>query len=136
MVFLDQDAVIQACALVLSAAYAYCVFFGDAQAGQGFAGIQNGCAGAGYRLDIGPGGGGHRRQGLQEVQRRTLGGQQGAGIAVDFDQHTVGCDPVAFVDLPVEGASQVERLEAGVEPWPAGDHGGFAGDDAGAGGLR
>jgi len=136
VVFLDQDAVVQAHALILPAAHPHRVFLGDAQAGQGFSGIQNRRMGAAHGLDIGPGGGGHRRQGLQEIQRRAFGGQQRARIAVDVGQHVAGRHGVALVDPPLDGATEVERLETGVEPGPAGDHRGFAGDDAGAGGLH
>ncbi|ODV09824.1 MAG: hypothetical protein ABT22_12645 [Thiobacillus sp. SCN 64-317] len=92
--------------------------------------------GAAHRLDVGPGGGGHRRQRLQEIQRRAFGGQQRAGIAADVYQHAAGGDDVALVNPPVEDAGGVECAETGVEPRPAGDHGGLAADDAGAGGLR
>jgi hypothetical protein len=91
---------------------------------------------AAHGLDIGPGGGGHRRQGLQEIQRLALGAQQRARVAADFDQHAVGGDGVALADLPVDDATEIERLKTGIEPWTAGDHGGFAADDAGARSLR
>ncbi len=90
-----------------------------------------------HGLDIGPGGGGHGRQGLQEIQRRALGGQQGAGIATDFDQHAAGCrqqSPSSTCQSMVQ--AEVEHPKTGVEPRPAGDHRGFAADDAGARGLR
>jgi hypothetical protein len=43
---------------------------------------------------------------------------------------------VALVDPPVDDGAGVERLEAGVEPRPAGNHRGFAGDHAGVRACR
>ncbi len=129
MVFLDQDAVVQPHALVLSATGPHRVFLGDAQAGQGFARIEDGGVGTAHGVDIRARCRRDSRQGLQKVQRRALGGEQGAGMAADFHQHVIGGDGIALADPPVGHAVRVERAETGVEPGPAGDHGRLAGDD-------
>ncbi len=129
VVFLDQDAVVQPHALVLSATGPHRVFLGDAQAGQGFARIEDGGVGTAHGVDIRARCRRDSRQGLQKVQRRALGGEQGAGMAADFHQHVIGGDGIALADPPVGHAVRVERAETGVEPGPAGDHGRLAGDD-------
>jgi len=136
VVFLDQDAVVEPDALVLSAARAHRVFFGQAQAGQRLAGVEDGGARAGDGCDVRPGRRRHGRQGLQEIQRRPLGGEQCPGAALDLDQQVARCDRIALVHLPVEAAGRVQRAEAGVEPGPPGNHRRLARDDAGMGGLR
>ena len=135
VVFLDEDAVVQPDALILPAAHTHGVFFGQPQAWQRLAGIQNGSAGAGHGVDIGSGGGGHSRQGLQKIQRRTFSSKQRAGGAVESDQQGIWCHCVAFIHLPVDTAIRGQCAEAGVEPGPAGDNRRLAGDDAGVGGL-
>jgi hypothetical protein len=59
VVFLDQDAVVQADALIVAAAHGHRVFLRQAQAGQGLAGVQDAGAGTSYHIHITAGLGGN-----------------------------------------------------------------------------
>ena len=81
---------------LLTAADAHRVLLCLAQAGQGLAGVEHDAAArvgrhAGDGLDVLPRHAGHGRQHLQEIQRRALGAEQGARIALDpANQRTRG----------------------------------------------
>ena len=86
MIVLDQHAVVEPHAMVLRAAHPRRIFFEHAQAGNGLARVEQDRAGAGDRVDIVAGERGDSRQMLERVQRRPLGGEHGAGVAVEPHQ--------------------------------------------------
>ncbi len=78
VVFLDQDAVVEADAMVDAAAEYHRVLLRIAQAGQGFARVDHLGAGAGHRIDIAAHRAGGAGKGLQEIQRGAFAGENGA----------------------------------------------------------
>ena len=102
VVFLDQDAVVEAEAVIGAAADAHGVLLREPQAGQRLAGVQDPGAGAGDGIRAGPGRRGHGGQRLQEIERGALPGEQRAGGAVQFAEHLVGLDAVAFGHPPLD----------------------------------
>ena len=91
MVVLDHRGVPQPHAVVLRAAHPGRVFFEMAQAGDGFAGIEQRRI-SGHRIDIAAR---HRRDArkvLRGVERAAFGGQHGAGIAAEAHQVAAGGD--------------------------------------------
>ncbi len=138
VVFLDQDAVVEADAVVGAAADADRVFLCQPQAGQGLAGVDDLGAGAGHGVDIAAGEGGGAREQLQEVERGAFGGEQRARAGDDVAEGLAGLDTIAILGMPEDGGGRVERLERRVEPVGAAQHGVLAGDDPAArfGGVR
>ncbi|MNC76290.1 hypothetical protein D3C75_1279790 [compost metagenome] len=72
MVFLDQEGIEQADAMVVAAAAGHCIFLRQAQAGQGLAGVEQFHPGTFDQVGERTGTCGHARQHLQEVQRTAL----------------------------------------------------------------
>lgn len=135
MVFLDQEGVVQADAVVVAAAAGHRIFLGGAQAGDGFAGIQqlhacslddvgitatNRC-GAGQRL--------------QEIQCATFTREQAAGLALQFKQHLIRLGQAAILYVPGDDGGGVDLAKDFVDPFHAADDGLFPGDDPGVGGI-
>jgi hypothetical protein len=133
VVFLDQDAVVEADAVVGAAADAHRVFLRQAQAGQGLAGVDDLGAGAGHGLHVGGGHGGGAGQQLHEVEAGALGGEQGAGRGVDFTEQLAGLDALAVAGVPDHRGVGLEGHEGGVEPGGAAQDRVLAGDHAAAG---
>jgi hypothetical protein len=109
VVFLDQDAVIEAEAVVGAAAAGDGVFLRQAQAGQGLAGVDDACAGAGHGVDVEARDGGGGREQLQEIEGGALGGEQGAGVGFDFAQHLAGAMVSPSRSLPANHGQRIER---------------------------
>jgi hypothetical protein len=100
VVFLDEEGVEQADAVVVTAATAHRVLLGDAQAGDGLAGIQQPHAGARDLVGVVPAAGGGARQQLQEIQSAALAGEQRAGGAREAEQAGARRNPIAVLVLP------------------------------------
>ena len=83
MVVLDQDSIGEIEAMVEAAAAAHRVFFQQAQAGRGLAGIKNGGAGAFDGFHVFGSDGGDAAQALQQVQDQALAAQQRARVVPD-----------------------------------------------------
>jgi hypothetical protein len=133
VVFLDQDAVVEADALVLAAADLDRVLLGQAQARQGLAGIEDFRLAALYRFHVAPRGGGGGGEGLQEVEGRPFGGEQGPGGAADFAQHLAFADAGAFLGAPGDFHPRVHLPEAFLEPGRAAQDGLLPRHDVGDG---
>ncbi len=133
MVFLDKEGIKQADAVVVAAAAGHSILLRQAQAGQGFAGVEQFHRGALHQVGIVLAAGGHGGQGLEEVQGAAFAAEQGAGRAFQVEQRLVRADPFAIAYLPVHGDTRVELAEYRVDPGGAGDHGGFASNDGGLG---
>ena len=70
---------------------------------------------------------------MQKVERRALGAEQRAGVALDLQHHLVGSAAGAFGHMPGQLHGRVERTQGGLGPGGATDHGGLARQDARAG---
>ncbi|MCY1400096.1 hypothetical protein D9M71_151690 [compost metagenome] len=131
VVFLDQEGVVEADAVVVAAAAGDRVFLRQTQAGQGLAGVEQFHAGAFHQVGVVAGAAGGAGEQLQEVQCAALAAEQGAGRAVEGEQGLVGRDAFAVADFPFHLHLRVELAEYLVHPGRAGDGGVLAGDDAG-----
>ena len=131
MVFLDQEGVVQADAVVVAAAAGHRVLLRQAQAGQGLAGVQQLHGGAFDQVGVIPAAGGHRREGLQEIQGAAFAAEQRARRAFDAEQHLVGFDALAILHAPVHRHARIQLAEHRIDPGRATDHGRLAGDHAG-----
>ncbi|MNC22843.1 hypothetical protein D3C75_708500 [compost metagenome] len=129
MVFLDQEGVVQADAVVVATAASHCILLRQAQAGQGLAGVQQAHLGAFHQVGQEARTGGDPRQHLQEVQCTALTTEQRTRGALQMEQRLVGRGALAIGHLPVHGHARVELAEHGVDPCGACDHAVFAGDD-------
>ncbi|MNE48342.1 hypothetical protein D3C80_1427980 [compost metagenome] len=133
VVFLDQEGIVKADAVVVAAAAGHGVFLRQAQAGKGLAGVQQAHLGAFHQVGQETRTGGDPRQHLQEVQRAALAAQQRAGRAFQVEQRLVGRGAITVGHLPVHSHTRVELAKHGVDPGSAGNHAVFAGDDGGLG---
>ncbi|MNF45227.1 hypothetical protein D3C84_263550 [compost metagenome] len=133
VVFLDQEGIVEADAVVVAAAAGHGVFLRQAQAGQGLAGVEQFHLGAFDQLDIVADTGGDAGQALEEVQRAALAAEQGAGRAFEVEERLVRFGALAVLNVPFNLHSWVELAEHFVHPGGAADDGRFAGDHAGAG---
>ena len=131
VVFLDQDRVVQAHALVVAAAAAHGILLGDAQTRHGLAGIEHAHGRAGHRGDVACRRGSGGRQQLQEVECRPFGGDQRAGVPRQAADQRAGGDLVAVTHLPVDLHRRIQPPETGIEPDTAGDDGGVPADKPG-----
>lgn len=130
MVFLDQEGVVEADAVVLAAAAEHGVFLAGAQAGKGFSGVEDGDLAAGHGIRVAAGGGGGTHQGLQEIQGSALAGENLAGIAAQSAQSGFGWEAVAILDMPFN-VHVAQLLKHFVGPGGAAHDGVFAGNDGG-----
>ena len=133
MVLLDQDAVPQRQALVLSAADTHRIFLRLAQTGQRLACVENRAAfrvrrQAGDGFDIAPRRRRHGGQHLQEVQCAALSREQRARLAVDAADLHAGDHRPAFGRQPLHRGGGVEGVHAMIEPAPAAQHRRLLGD--------
>ena len=131
MVFLDQDGVPQRQAVIAAATGPDCVFLGDAQAGQGLAGIDDLRLGTGDGVGVGADLAGDGGKQLQEVEGAALGGEQGAAVAFDFAQQLVGGDAVTIGAVPGDRGGRVAAAHAFVEPGRATQYARLAADHRG-----
>ena len=90
VIFLDQNAVVEADPVILPAADPHRVLLRGAQAGDGLAGVEQAARRALQALHMGMGGGRGARQQLQEVERGALTGQKRPGRALDLEQDLAG----------------------------------------------
>ncbi len=133
VVFLDQEGVPQAQPVVVAAACRDGIFLGDAQAGQGFAGIEQPHFGVRDPVGVMARGGCRPGKRLQEIERGALAAQQGARWALNPEQHAAGTNPVAFTYSPRQRYAPVELVEHLVHPGAAGNDTVFAGNHLAAG---
>ena len=122
MVLLDQDRVVQAEAVVLPATAGYRVLLCQAQAGQRLARVQDARARALHHLHEAPRLGRRGREGLQEVERRALAGEDGARRSFQAAEHGLGRDLRTLGDLPGHRHRIVQLTEHLGEPGLAADH--------------
>ena len=109
VVVLDEQAVVQADAVVVAAAGADGVFVEQAEAGDGLARVVDLGSGALDAADEAVGEGGDAGDALEEVEDDALGGEQGAHGAADAEQRRRGAVAVAaFDDLHVEAGDQLD----------------------------
>ena len=129
MVFLDQERVVQADAVVVTAAAGDCVLLRQTQAGEGLAGVEQAHLGALYQVREKARPGRHTRQHLQEVQRRAFAAEQRACRAFEVEQRLVGRGPIAIGHLPMHRDPRVELAEHRIDPGGTGDGAVLTGDD-------
>ncbi len=119
VIVLDHRRIPQPHAVVLRAAHARGVFLEEAQAGDGLARVEQDRAGAGDAVDIGARQRGDAREMLDGVERRTLGGEQGARLAGKAHQVGAGGDAVALRHQRLDRGIGIERDEKGLgDPQP------------------
>ncbi|MNN47590.1 hypothetical protein D3C81_1620180 [compost metagenome] len=133
VVLFDQERVVQADAVVITAAAGHCIFLRQAQAGQGLARVEQTHLGVCDQVGEKPRTGGDTRQHLQEVQRRALAAEQRTGRAFEVKQRLIGLGLLAIGHLPVHRHPWIELTEHGVDPGRAGDHAILTGNDGGLG---
>ncbi len=130
MVFLDQDRVVQADAVIDAAAAAHRVFLRETQARQRLAGVEDLRVCAGDRIDVTA----RNRRGsgkrLQEVQRAALAADQGARTALDVAQHRIGRNAIAIGARPFNAHLRIAFAETRSSPRDAHNHRRFPADDA------
>lgn len=98
VVFLDQEGIPEADAVIVAAAAGNGVLLSQPQPGQGLAGIEQTDLGVGHPSGVVSAAGGDAGQCLQPVQGGPFGGEQAARRTRQGEQHLVGLDPVAIVD--------------------------------------
>lgn len=135
VVFLDQKGVIEADAVVVAAAAGHRVFLGGAQAGDGFAGIQQFDGGVGDQVRILLTGGRGAGKQLQVIEGGALAGEQGGGRTVNFAQHGIGGDQLAIPHAPLDCDRGLKLTKNLLDPLDPADHRLFAGDQGRGGGL-
>ena len=118
VVFLDQDRVEQADAMIRAAAAAHGVFLREPQPRDRLARVEDAAPGARDGLDVSAG----QRRGcgkrLQEVERSSFTGEQCARGAVDRAELLVGTHALAIVCRPGHTDSRVDLAKHFVEPRP------------------
>ncbi len=122
VVFLHEDAVEEADAVIGPAARRNRVFLRDAQPRQRLARIEDSRPGPLDRLHVRPGPGRHSRKQLHEVDGRALARKDRAGIALQLAQGTAGDNVVPIVVVPEDLDVGIEFLEGAVEPLGAAEH--------------
>src|SRR5690242_16193517 len=130
VVFLDQDRIVKADAVVVAAAATHGVFLRKAQARDGLAGIEDFRAGAADGVDIGArhrGGAGKR---LKEIERIAFARDQRTRVAFDLAQLGTCGDPVAIGTMPCDPYVWIELPKTFVGPRCAGKHRILAANDA------
>lgn len=128
VVFLDQEGIPEADAVIVAAAAGNGVLLSQPQPGQGLAGIEQTDLGVGHPSGVVSAAGGDAGQCLQPVQGGPFGGEQAARRTRQGEQHLVGLDPVAIVDPPVQPHRRVHLTEHLVHPGPACHHCRFPGN--------
>ena len=121
VIFLDQNAVVQADAVIESAARAHRIFLRTAQARQCFTGIKNFRVGTHDGIHKQARFGGNCRQRLQKIQRRAFGREHRARVAGDLAKLHAGRDMLAILDVPENFAIGIEFIKATLKPLNAGD---------------
>ncbi len=101
MVLFDEIGVVETDAVVLATTTGYRVLLGSAQTRDSLAGVEQPAIGLLQLGDIASGESGNAGEGLDEVQRIALAGQQQAGWAVEAEQLLIGRDHLAILHLPL-----------------------------------
>jgi hypothetical protein len=115
VIFLDEHAVEQADAMILTAADADRVFLRGAQTRNRLARVEHAAARAFDQRRVAVRGGRGRRQQLQEIERGALRSEQRARAAGDDEQALLRVSVGTFLDLPVDLRERIEALEAGID---------------------
>lgn len=131
MVFLNQEGVVEADAVVLAAAADYRVFLASAQAGQGFTGVQDGDVAAGHGIGVAAGSGGGAHEGLQEVQGGAFTGENFSGVTAQAAKGGIRLESVAILHMPFN-VYFAQLPEHFIGPGSAAHNGVFAGNDGGS----
>ena len=97
--------------VILRAAAAHGIFLGGAESGDGLARIQDSCAGACHGVHVTTGGSCRGRQGLEEVQRGSLAGQQSPGRTLQATNVGSRCYVLTIGAVPVHRHVRVEVTE-------------------------
>jgi hypothetical protein len=130
VILLDENHVVEALAVILSAATANRVLLRAAQARKRLARIQDRAARSGDRIDIAAGFSGRGRKRLQEVQRGPLAREDGAGQPADLEYGLVGAQAIAVTGVPVQLNARIQLPERFLDPRATGENGRFPDDDA------
>ena len=123
VIFFDEYAVEQTHAVIAAAADPHRIFLCRTQAGYGLAGVQQAAIRAFEQHRIGMRGRGGAGEQLQEIERRALAREQGAGRTLEGEQEPIGGDRVAFGDAPLEPDPCIDGAEAGIDIGYAADDG-------------
>ncbi len=133
VVFLDQKGVVKTDAVVVTAAAGHGVFLGQAQAGDGFAGVEQFDRCVGHQVGIALAVGGNGGERLQEVQGAAFTAEQGACGTFQAEQTLIGANLIAIADLPDDFGRRIELAKHFIDPCGAADDGVVAGDHGRAG---
>ena len=132
MVFLDEDLIVEAHAVVVRTAAAHRVLLRRAQSGEGLTCVENLAAGTGHGIDEAPRGGGGRREQLQEIECGALAGQHRARGTCDRENDLLRRYAVTIGGMPGELHFAVELPEGLIRPGPPAQHRLLASDHAAA----
>ena len=116
VIFLYQDPVIQAYAVVVAAADAYSILLRVAKAGYGLAGIQHRDSQPGYRLGVPACEGGRSRKGLQKIQRGSFTGEDMTRRSMERTEDLTGSYGGGFLAFGVMAGAFQAGLKVGREP--------------------
>ena len=133
VVVLDEDGVIEAEAVVHAAAAAHRVFFGDAQAGRGFAGADDAGLGVGDGAGNAVGGAGDATEMTEKIQCDAFAGEDFAGRSAEPGDDVARADAAAIRSLDVHFDAGVDEFEGEFDQRQPGDDPGFARDEEGFG---
>ncbi len=121
VVVLDQHAVVEAEAMVAAAAAAHRVLLEGAQPGGGLAGADDARGVRPDRRHQLAGGGGDAGEAAEEVERRALGREEGAGGSAHHRQDLAGDGVAAVGEVDLDRAAGVEQAEGGERRLQPGD---------------
>ena len=130
MVFLDEHHVVQSDTMVDPATAGHRVLLGQAQAGQGLAGIEDIHPGTRHGFHVGCRRRGRSRQGLQKIQGGPFGRQYARRFAMNFTNHLIRGHGVAIRQPPVQAYGLVHLSEHLRRPGNASKHRLLPADDA------
>ena len=104
------------------------IFLCEAQAWNGFAGIDDLRLGAFDGFDKGGSTRGNAGQQLQKVERSTFTGEQGARSTLQFAEQRIRADMIAFLHVPGDFDTRVDFRKTAVKSVDAANNSGFAHD--------
>ena len=128
VILLDQDGVVEAQPMVVTAPATHGVLLRQTQARDGLAGIKQAHRQVGDHLGITVCPGSGAGEGLQEVHGGALPGEEGAGRPLDHAKAIARPNPIPIGDLPGNDDPWIDLAKALLEPGAATDDRLLAGD--------
>ena len=126
VVFLDQNGVVQANAVVGTATCANRIFLRQPQAGQRFSGVNNLRPRAAHPFYVNGGFAGHSAEHLQKIKRCAFCGQQRLRLTAQLQNHLACRAAFAVAHVPNQLRCGVKLKHGGVDPVAAANYGSFA----------